>query len=328
MENFGLTAFQALYHWALTFNQNSTFDLVLRSECLLDSFVEPYHPQYLLAVKSRVKSVFVGDHQDRAVMKLKSGQKELDVEPGHILHKFDITHHQVSLLEGIFRFDSSKNFSLSNVSPLFVAINKEKKLKFKKPEGSGLDHENHYFNPADNQWYEIFEDIYEKFLMKPVIYNKLVFFEFLGWFSRAGESEENADQNNEPESAPIMALCNDDSDGTNQRLPKSIRLSNNEVFQRRSRRKVISYSLNKNASLHTELVLFRPHTRREELENLDLNTMIALCNEKDQFPELNGLGEPLTKIQTVKLRSNPFMFDSKFNKCDENSEFVEIYFDT
>ena len=326
MEDFGLTEFQALYHWALTFNQHSTFDLVLRSESLLDSFVEPFHPQYLLAVKSRVKSVFVGDHQDVAVMKLKSGQKELDVEPGHILHKFDMTHHQVSLLEGIFRFDRSKNFSLSNINPLFVAINKERKLKFKRAEN--LDHENHFLNPADNLWYEIYEDMYDKFLMKPAIYNKLVFFEFLGWFSRVEEAEENLDQNNEQELDPIMALCNDDSNGTNQRLPKSIRLSNNEVFQRRSRRKVISYSLDKKKSLHTELVLFRPHTSREELENIDLNTMTALLNEKDQFPELNGLGEPLTKIQTVKLRSNGFMFDSKFNKCDKNSEFVEIYFDT
>ena len=136
------------------------------------------------------------------------------------------------------------------------------------------------------------------------------------------------DQNNEPELAPIMAMCNDDSNGTIQRLPKTIRLTNNEVFQRRSRRKVISYSRDENTSLHTELVLFRPHTSREELENLDINTMSDLFKEKDQFPELNGLGEPLTKIQTIKLRSNGFMFDSKFNKCDENSEFVEIYFDT
>ena len=326
MENFGLTEFQALYHWALTFNQNSTFEVVLRSECLLDSFVEPFHPQYLLAVKSRVKSVFIGDHQTMAVVKLKSGQKELDVEQGHVLHKFDITHHQVSLLEGIFRFDRNKYFTLSNVNPLVVSITKERKLKFKKTEC--LNHENHFIDPKDNQCYEIFEDMYDKFLMKPAIYNKLVFFEFLGWFSRTEDMEENIDRNNEPERAPIMALCNDDSNGTNQRLPKIIRLSNNEVFKRRSRRKVIGYPLDKNTSLYTELVLFRPHTSREELENLDLNTMYALFNEKDQFPELNGLGDPLTKIQTVKLRSNGVMFDSKFNKCDNNCEFVEIYFDT
>ena len=107
----------------------------------------------------------VGDHQDMAVMKLKSGQKELDVEPAHILHKFDMTHHQVSLLEGIFRLDRSKNFSLSNINPLFVAINKERKLKFKRAEN--LDHENHFLNPADNLWYEIYEDMYDKFFMKP-----------------------------------------------------------------------------------------------------------------------------------------------------------------
>ena len=123
-----------------------------------------------------------------------------------------------------------------------------------------------------------------------------------------------------------MAMCNDDSNGIDQRLPKIIRLSNNEVFQRRSRRKVIGYSLDKKLSLYTDLVLFRPHTSREELDNLDVNTMTALFNEKDQFPELNGLGEPLTKIQTIKLRSNAFMFESNFDKCDENSEFVKIYF--
>ena len=327
MESFGLTEFQALYHWALTFNQNSTFELVLRSECLLDSFVEPFHPHYLLAVKSRVKSVFVGDNQTMAVMKLKRGQTELDVEPGHLLHKFDITHHQVSLLEGIFRFDKSKNISLSNVNPLVVPINKEKKLKFKK-KLECLDHTNHFINPRDNQCYELYEDLYDKFLMKPATYSKLVFFEFLGWFSRGEENEENVDHNNVSQPVPVMALCNDDSNGTIQLLPKFIRLSNNEVFQRRSRRKVIGYSLEKNASLHTELVLFRPHTTREELENLDSNTMYELFNEKDQFPEMNGLGEPLTKIQTVKLRSNGFMFDCKYYKCDKKCELVEIYFDT
>ena len=323
MENFGLTEFQALYHWALTFNKNSTFELVLRSDCLLNSFVEPFHPQYLLAVKSRVKSTFVGDRQDMAVIKLKSGQKELDVEPGHQLHKFDLTHHQISLLEGIFRYDKSKNFSLSNVSPLFVSISRDKKLRFKKAES--LDHGRHFINRADNQWYEVFEDLYDKFLMKPAMFNKLVFFEFLGWFSKAEES----DQNNEPEEsaqAPTMALCNDDSNGIDQHLPKIIRLSNNEVFHRRSRRKVIGYPLDPKLSLYTDLVLFRPHSSREEFANLDVNTMSALFNEKDQLPEVNGLGEPLTKIQTIKLRSNSFMFESNFDKCDENSEFVEIYF--
>ena len=323
MEYFGLTEFQALYHWALTFNQNSTFELVLRSDCVLNSFVEPFHPQYLLAVKSRVKSTFVGDRQDMAIMKLKRGQKELDVEPGHHLHKFDLTHHQVSLLEGIFRYDKSKNFYISNVSPLFVSINREKKLKFKKAES--LDHGRHFINRTDNLWYEVFEDLYDKFRMKPVTSNKLVFYEFLGWFTRA----EEIDQNNEPEeSAPMMALCNDDANGIDQRLPKIIRLSNNEVFQRRSRRKVIGYSLDKKLSLYTELVLFRPHTSREEFDNLDVNTMSELFNEKDQVPELDGLGEPLTKIQTIKLRSNGFMFESNFDKCDENSEFVKIYFNS
>ena len=56
--------------------------------------------------------------------------------------------------------------------------------------------------------------------------------------------------------------------------------------------------------------------------------MSALFNEKDQFPEFDGLGEPLTKIQTIKLRSNGFMFESDFKKCDDSSEFVKIYFDT
>ena len=51
---------------------------------------------------------------------------------------------------------------------------------------------------------------------------------------------------------------------------------------------------------------------RDELENLDLSTMNALFNEKDQFPDLNALREPIPKIQRVKLRINGFMLDSKF----------------
>ena len=65
---------------------------------------------------------------------------------------------------------------------------------------------------------------------------------------------------------------------------------------------------------------------REELENLNLNTTNALFNEKDQFLDLNELGEPITKIQTVKLRINGFMFDSKFNKGDKKLwlKFVDL----
>ena len=44
--------------------------------------------------------------------------------------------------------------------------------------------------------------------------------------------------------------------------------------------------------------------KEKELENLDLNTMNALFNEKDQIPDLNGLRKPITKIQRVKLRIN------------------------
>ena len=51
-----------------------------------------------------------------------------------------------------------------------------------------------------------------------------------------------------------------------------------------------------------------------------------MFNEKDQFLDLNGLGEPITKIQTVKLRINGFMFDSKFNKGDKKLwlKFVDL----
>ena len=45
--------------------------------------------------------------------------------------------------------------------------------------------------------------------------------------------------------------------------------------------------------------------------------MNALFNEKDQFPDLNGLREPITKIQRVKQRINGFMLDSKFYKSDK-----------
>ena len=45
--------------------------------------------------------------------------------------------------------------------------------------------------------------------------------------------------------------------------------------------------------------------------------MNALFNERDQFPDLNGLREPITKIKRVKLRINGFMLDSKFYKSDK-----------
>ena len=48
----------------------------------------------------------------------------------------------------------------------------------------------------------------------------------------------------------------------------------------------------------------------EGLENFDLNTMNALFNENDQFPDLNDLGEPITHIQTVKLRMDGSMLFS------------------
>ena len=56
IDYYGMTLFQSVYHRALTFSVISTLEVKHRSCQVLDAFVLPYNPFYLLAAKSTVTS--------------------------------------------------------------------------------------------------------------------------------------------------------------------------------------------------------------------------------------------------------------------------------
>lgn len=329
-ESYGLNIFQAVYHRALTFSVNSSLDIISKSETVLDAFVLPYNPSYLLAARCTATSVFVGGNQQAAAERLKCGLDDnLNFPTGDPLQKYEDSHKQVTLMETIFRHDKHKTYSKSTCTPVFVNTSKERRLKFEKAKTH--DRSNQFIS-RDNVWYQLFEDIYTKYLKKRDSAGKLRLIDFLAWYRKPDQDiediEDNADDADDEGPKPIMAVSNDDWDGTKNELPLKIELEDGEVFVRRNRRKVVSFPLARDneEKLYQDLVLFHYHKTREELENLTVDEIQNLYDDVDIFPELHSSGRPLTKIETVKMRANPAMFDWN-EESDLVTEFVKLYFE-
>ena len=330
MEDYGFDLFQALYHRGLTFSQISSLEIVLRCEILLDAFVKPYNPTYLLAARSPVTTRFVGGKQVAEALRMICGPEEADFMPEDPLIKFQSTHKQVKLMEALWRYDGKKSYRLSNVTPKFVNTAKTRRLKFIKAKGGA--HENHFKQRNDPQWYEIFEDDLQKYYLLPPTADKMCPFDFLQWYKKMGfiDVEENEAPLEEHE-APLIAISEDDWSDQDLVLPKQIVLTNGESFVRRNMRKVLSFPIydseDNEKQMFTDIVLFKHSKSFDELKNLTSEQIQFIFNEKDVFPLLNGLGMPLSKIDTIKLRLNSTMCDVKYNLSDCEAEFVKIYFD-
>ena len=130
--------------------------------------------------------------------------------------------------------------------------------------------------------------------------------------------------------APIMSLSNDDWLGYDIQLPLKMELTTGEIFVRRNKQKIVSFPDTANdpeAAMFRDILLFKHHTSREELENLTPAEISTIHTEKDIFPEENIDGKQLTKLETVKKRCNKAMMEVKFDVNDDNSEFVKYNFD-
>ena len=342
IENHGLTLFQGLYHRALSFSLISSLQVIHKSTMLLDAFILPYSPSYILAARSSVTSYFVGENQKAAVKKLKCTPKSPNFAPGDPLEIFATNHKQVTLMESIYRYDRNKSLSKSNVKPIFINISKQRRLKFIKSKGE---------NPSKlfksgSDFYEIFEDNYDKYLLKKISSGKICCYEFLAWFNKSGDDSEDRDNgddgddgenggdgdNGESSEGPKMSLTNDDWLGCEVQLPLKIELTNGDTYIRRKKQKIVSFPDTRSdpeAAMFRDIILFKHHTSREELENLTTAEILNIYNEKDIFPEENFNGKQLTKIETVRTRCNPAMMhmEVNFDVNDEESEFVKYHFD-
>ena len=349
MVSHGCTQFSALYHRALTFTTISSLGVVLRSGSLLDAHVKPYHPAYLLASGSTVTSYFIGDGQLAAINKLKKSGDELVVDEDHPLKPYEGTHKIVHLMEACFRFDRTKKFTFSNVLPVFVHIQKKGSLKFVKAVGN--DHSSHFKERNKNNWLQIFKSNLDRFYEIPEDISVMCPFDFIRWYVQKksngedlvdddgygdaddgeidGEGEVDDENNNINQ--PRMALCNDDWTGVPVFLPEVIMTTGQEVFRRRSNPTFISYPITSETEQdiqYREVVLFKTHQKKEELENMSEEEIEAAWKEQDVFPDIDGQGHPMTKIQTVKRKILNSMCDANLGSVVENSEFVKIYFET
>ena len=126
-----------------------------------------------------------------------------------------------------------------------------------------------------------------------------------------------------------MALTEDDWNGQSP-LPKQIVLTNGEVFVRRRVPKFLSFpKVNSDEigkKLFAEILLFRYNENFELLRNLTSEQIEQLFLETDIWPLVDGLGNPMTKIETIKHRLRNTMCEVNFDMTQCN-EFVSFYFD-
>ena len=339
MRKHGLTQFGALYHRALTFTSKSSLDVVLRSGYLLDAHVKPFHPTYLLSSRSSVTSHIIGGEQISAVEKLVYKGTDLSVPDDHPLKKYEDNHRILHMLETLFRYDRNLKFTKSNIKPQFVNTNRRRKMKFMKSKGE--DHSSHFKVKNDPTWFEIHKSNLDHYYDIPEEVGPICSFDFLFWFKKCSDSEEDDDddddngdnddgdyEDGDKGPRPFMALCNDDWEGKEILLPDIIKLTSGDIYVRRKSPKFISFpsANNEEDKKFRDLIMFRPHRNRREIENLSSDEVEALWKEKDYFPDYDGLGQAKTKVQTIKNRIIKTMSEVNLNH-DSDAEFVKIYFD-
>ena len=206
-------------------------------------------------------------------------------------------------------------------------------MKFLKAKGE--DHSSHFKETDDQTWFEIYKSNLDHYYDINGV-GPICSFDFLFWYKKCAETEEDEheDEDCDIESdddkicKPFMALCNDDWEGKEILLPETIKLTSGDIFVRRKSPKFITFPTAKSEEdlKFSELILFRPHRNREEIENLSSDEIQALWMEKDCFPDYDGLGQAKTKIQTVKNNILKTMSIVNLNP-DSDAEFVKIYFD-
>ena len=330
----GFTEFGAIYHRALTFSSKSSLEVVLRSSSLLDSHVKPFHPAYLLSSRTSVTSHIIGGDQISAVEKIVSKRTNLSVPDDNPLKKYEENHKIVHMIESLFRYDRNLKFTKSNIRPQFVNTNRRRKLKFVKAKGD--DHSSHFQETNNLTWFEIYKSNLDYYYDIPGEVGPICSFDFLLWYNKCAETEDDSDEDDDEDlndgddksDKPFMALCNDDWEGDEIPLPDIIKLTSGDVFVRRKSPKFITFPTTNNEedSKFSEVIMFRPHTNRKEMENLSADEIEALYTEKDCFPDYDGLGQAKTKIQTIRTRILKTMFVGNLNS-DSDTEFVQIYFD-
>ena len=103
------------------------------------------------------------------------------------------------------------------------------------------------------------------------------------------------------------------------------------MFLRRKVPKFVSYPISGKTDhdvMHIEVLLFKHHNKYE-MENMTEEDLEAAWRECDVFPDLDGQGHYLTKIETVKRNLKHPMCDANLVQSDlKNSEFVKIYFES
>lgn len=335
MRKHGFTQFGALYHRALTFTSKSSLDVVLRSGYLLDAHVKPFHPIYLLSSRSSVTSHIIGGEQISAVEKIVSvSGTDLSVPDDHPLKKYEENHRILHMLETLFRYDRNLKFTKSNIKTQFVNTNRRRKMKFTKSKGE--DHSSHFKEENNPTWFEIHKSNLDYYYDIPGEVGPICSFDFLFWFKKCSDTEDEDDDDDDDNgdyddgdgdkgSRPFMALCNDDWEGKEILLPDIIKLTSGDIYVRRKSPKFISFPSASNEDLKfRDLIMFRPHRNRREIENLSPEEVEALWMEKDYFPDYDGLGQAKTKVQTIKNRIVKTMSEVIH---DSAAEFVKIYFD-
>ena len=264
----------------------------------------------------------------------------LDVDENHPLKKYEGTHKVVHLLEAYFRYDRTKRFTFSNVTPVFVNTQENRSLKFVTAKGN--DHSDHFKEKNQGTWLQIFKsnlDSYYEMREDTV----LCPFEFIQWYGKTngdGEGDGDADadvdrevdgevdENENYEDKPRMSICNDDWTGGPILLPEVILTKDQKMFIRRKVPKFVSYPISGKTDhdvMHIEVVLFKHHSKAE-IENMTEEELEVAWRELDVFPDLDGQGHYLTKIETVKRNLKHPMCDANLVQSDvKNSEFVKIY---
>ena len=261
----------ALYQYCLTCSSlENSFQVVIKTVMLCDSYTRPYHKSLLKAFNSKIEVIPVnGYNEEKKCDERICNYRDID----GVNESFKMTHREVSLGEAFSSLDKNMHRTFNSTSSEFICAYKERKVYFKK---ANAESETTFMLEGKNVFYERQRSNIDKYFDR-INGAFVTLYEFCSIYDYLGREESRQVLKLFSKNPDLKIKESEFSSGfdPSTKLPELILTSKNEVMKIRSEKKTVSYPKFDEGSdqdLYSKVLMFYPlpneASRAEEVKEL------------------------------------------------------------
>ena len=247
----------------------------------------PYNPFVSLLTQSRTEISVVSTNQKKTVNEMLSKARKIPEE----LEFMENSHDFVSILEGIFLLDPTKNLVYRNTRPIFCPLKEDRPRTFKK---STENSEEDYICVKSSQRFRLLSDLHKKYISR-IGNEDLSYAQFLSEYQvdqKSNDGSENRAENRQVNSYHVQVNSRLAAVDKDELLPAVINLDDGTKIKLRKRQN-IRRAISSNMKIDTMEFVFS-----QVLLYRLLNVVFNMENELISI--ISGLTPPLKSFRTMR----------------------------